>query len=623
MAEIKILDRAVIEQIAAGEVIERPASIIKELLENAVDAGASRVDIVVEHGGLSLIRITDNGSGISQDELILAVTRHATSKITKSEDLYSIGTMGFRGEALASIAACSRFKISSSDIGDGMGWSLPVIGGIADELEPVTHLKGTTIEVADLFFNLPARKKFLKSEKAETMAVTKIIEQVILAFPAISFTATVNGKRYYDVPQVDTIRMRIAQISGSDFASKLIHCRAETDEMSADIFISPPEQARKRPRYQNLYVNLRKIESDSITFGIREAFSRFLDGTYKPDWFCYLDVDPMKIDVNVHPTKQKIKFDDEKSIFSFAFRAVKNGITLNREEEFEVLRETTSAGMEVTSYATEDRKPTQFQASTEEPREVKIHTFGAPDKSFTPQESFSFTSPEKPRDEGVMQTSIPLSLTKSPELVGESQIAGEAVPDAVWESIGCFQVHRRYIVTPVKDGVMLIDQHAAHERVLYEQVLNGLVNESVTSQSLLYPITFDLPPEEKEILLSMREFFERTGFEIQDFGGNSVAVSAVPAAGSMKSTQVKDSIEEMLNQFIEEDDETILSSSHRRFAASYACGAAIKFGHEMPQEEMNSLIHQLFAAENPNICPHGRPTIIKLTLDELAKRFLR
>lgn len=622
MAQIKILDRAVIEQIAAGEVIERPASIIKELLENSIDAGATRVDIVVEHGGLSLIKITDNGCGITKDELTLAVTRHATSKISEAKDLYSIGTMGFRGEALASIAAVSRFKVSSSEIGDGMGWCQPVTGGVAGDLEPVSHLKGTTIEVADLFFNLPARKKFLKTEKAETMAVSRIIEQVILSFPSVHFTAKINGKRSYDVPQVDTIRMRIAQVAGSDLASKLVHCRAETDEMTADIFISPPEQARKRPRYQNLYVNLRKIESDSVTFGIREAFSRFLDGTYKPDWFCYLDVDPAKIDVNVHPTKQKIKFDDEKSIFSFVFRAVKNGMTIHREEQFEVVRETTSAGMEVVSYPTEParRGSTSFTA---EPREVKIHTFGAP-AGEPVREPVIYTTPERPREEGVMQTSIPLALTGGDSAeVGDLNMHGTGIPGAVWESINCFQLHRRYIVTPVKDGVMLIDQHAAHERILYEQVLNGLAEGAVPSQQLLYPITFELPPEEKEILLSMREFFETTGFEIQDFGGNSVAVSAVPATGTIKSTQVKDSIEEMLQQFIEEDDDTILSSSHRRFAASYACGAAIKFGHEMPQEEMNSLIHQLFAVENPNICPHGRPTIIKLTLDELAKRFLR
>ncbi len=622
MGKIQILERSVIEQIAAGEVVERPASIIKELLENCIDSGATRIDIVVEHGGLTQIKITDNGSGIPKDELLLAVTRHATSKIDKATDLYSIGTMGFRGEALASIAATSLFKISSSDIGDGMGWVQPVEGGIAGKLEPVSHLKGTTIEVKDLFYNLPARKKFLKTEKSETMAVTRVIEQVILAFPSIHFTAMVNGKRYFDTPQVDTVRMRLAQVIGSDLASKLIHCRAETDEMSADIFISPPDSARKRSRYQNLYVNLRKIESDSVTFGIKEAFSRYIEGTYKPDWFCYLDIDPAKIDVNVHPTKQKIKFDDEKTIFSFMFRAVKNGISIHRDEQFEIVKETSSSGLEVLSYpTTPNTAPAQDESHTSEPREVIIQQFNP--KSESPTSTFQFTSPEKQKTDAVMQTSIPLHAGRAPQNIGDATSLGENVPNSVWESINCFQLHKRYIVTPVKDGVMLIDQHAAHERVLYEQTLNGLVDTAVVSQPLLYPITFDLPPDEKEILLSLREFFTKTGFDIQDFGGTTVAVSAVPAVGSIKSSQVKDSIEEMLQQFIDEDDNTILSSSHRRFAASYACGAAIKFGHEMPQEEMNSLIHQLFAAENPNICPHGRPTIIKLTLEELGKRFLR
>ncbi len=621
MGQIKVLDQAVIEQIAAGEIIDRPASIIKELLENAIDAGATRIDIAVEHGGLALIRITDNGCGIPQEELILAVTRHATSKITQSTDLYSIGTMGFRGEALASVAAVSRFKISSSDIGDGMGWCLPVDGGIPGSLEPVNHLRGTSIEVTDLFYNLPARKKFLKSEKSETMAITRILEQIVLAFPSIQFTATVNGKRYLELPQVDTIRMRIAQVAGSDIASKLIHCRAETEDMSVDLFIAPPEQARSRPRYQNLYVNLRRIESDSVNSGIRESYSRFIESSFRPDWFCYLDVDPSKIDVNVHPTKQQIRFDDEKGIFSFLYRAVKNGMTIFREEQFAPIEETSSGGMNVISYPTQEPPSDRSSFSVAEPRSTTIHSFGTANSQ--PRPSFQFTPPQKLRDEGAMQTSIPLSLGSNDKKIGGTIERGNIIPEMVYEQINCFQVHKRYVVTPVKDGMMLIDQHAAHERILYEQCLNGLASNTVESQQLLYPITFELPSEEKEILLTMREFFEKTGFEIQDFGGNTVAVSAVPATGTFKSTHVKDSIEEMLHQFIDEDDETILSSSHRRFAASYACGAAIKFGHEMPQQEMNALIHQLFASENPNICPHGRPTIIKLTLDELGKRFLR
>ncbi len=597
MGHIKVLDRAVIEQIAAGEVIDRPASIIKELLENAIDAGATRIDIAVEHGGLALIRITDNGSGIAQDELILAVTRHATSKITQS-----------------------TFKISSSDIGDGMGWSLPVEGGIPLSIEPCNHLRGTSVEVRDLFYNLPARKKFLKSEKSETMAITRIVEQVVLAFPSIQFTATINGKRYFDLPQVDTIRMRIAQVAGSEIASKLVHCRAETDDMAVDIFIAPPEQARSRPRYQNLYVNLRRIESDSVNSGVRESYSRFIESSFRPDWFCYLDIDPAKIDVNVHPTKQQIRFDDEKGIFSFLYRAVKNGMTIFRDEQFEPIEETSSGGLKIISYPTLEPSHSQSLA---EPKESTIRSFQSPSTPLTPRPTLAFTSPERVREQSVMQTSIPLSLGSSETRVGVSSGHGATIPETVYEQINCFQVHKRYIVTPVKDGVMMIDQHAAHERILYEQCLNGLVSNTVESQQLLYPITFELPAEEKDILLTMREFFEKTGFEIQDFGGNTVAVYAVPATGTFKSTHVKDSIEEMLHQFIEEDDETILSSSHRRFAASYACGAAIKFGHDMPQQEMNSLIHQLFGSENPNICPHGRPTIIKLTLDELGKRFLR
>ena len=619
MGKIKALDKSVVEQIAAGEVVERPASILKELVENSIDAGATYIDIVVEHGGLSYLKITDNGLGIDPEDLELAVTRHATSKISKASDLYSIGTLGFRGEALASISSVSNFKISSSSSADGMGWSLPVVGGVLGEKEPCSHLRGTTIEVSDLFYNLPARKKFLKTEKSESMALTKVIEQVAISHPTIRFTATFNGKKKFDLPAVEDIRLRIAQVAGSEIASSLIHCRAESDEMGCDIFITPPELSRKRARFQYLYVNLRKIESDSVTFGIREAYSRFIEGTHKPDWFCFLDIDPAKIDVNVHPTKQKIKFDDEKSIFSFTFRAVKNGITIQREDEYKIVKETSSSGLEVTSYPTKESTNT---GEVQEEREIKVTTFDRDSIKDKESGTFSFTPPPVEKNESVMQTSIPLALSNSQE-IGNSGSKGESVPEAVWESINCFQIHKRYIVTPVKDGVMLIDQHAAHERILYEKTLKSLVDEQIPSQQLLYPITLDLPSDEKEILLALRDFFYKSGFEIQDFGGNSIAISGVPATGVIKSTQVKDSIEEMLQQFIDEDDDTILSSSHRRFAASYACGAAIKFGHKMSTEEMNSLIHQLFSCDNPNICPHGRPTIVKLTLDELAKRFLR
>jgi DNA mismatch repair protein MutL len=609
MNKIKQLSKLVVEQIAAGEVVERPASIIKELLENSIDAGASRVDIVADSGGLSRIKISDNGSGIEKDELILAVTRHATSKIEKADDLYSIGTMGFRGEALASSSAVSRFLLSSSTIGDGMGWQIDVNGGEIGGLSPVQHLKGTTVECTDLFYNLPARKKFLKTERAEKMAISKVIQQVILAFPSIHFTGTLDGKKSYDFPAVDRSRTRIAQVAGSSMAAKLVHCRVETDDLCADLFISRPEEAQKQPRFKELFVNLRKIDNRSVIAAVNQGFSRFITSSLKPNWFLYLDINPAKIDVNVHPTKAEIKFDDEKSIFSLVYRLVQKSITDNRNSEFSA----EPASDQETAYPTSN-SITSFSEVSER-KSVSIHSFPGTE-NFEQQKSVKYTNPNLGE---VFQTNIPLIS----ESTGSGTEERGVLAESVWDSIPCFQIHKRYIIAPVNEGMLLIDQHAAHERILYERVLNDLNIGGVDSQQLLFPTTIELSPVEKETLLTMREMFEKSGFEIQDFGGNTVAVSAVPATGFVKSTQVRDAIFEMLSQFEDEKAPEILSSLHRHFAASYACAAAIKFGKELPKEEMNSLLSSLFSCENSNICPHGRPTVTKITLQELSKRFLR
>ena len=323
MPQIKLLAKNVVEQIAAGEVIERPSSIVKELLENSIDSGADKITIIFDNGGISRIKITDNGCGIEKDELTLAITPHATSKITKAEDLYSVSTMGFRGEALASIASASKFSISSSTTNDGGGYKISVDGGNAGEIEPIAHVKGTSVECLDLFFNLPARKKFLKTEKSERLSILTTVEQVFIAFPTIHFTCIADGKKVYDVPATTDHRVRISQLAGTEFAQDLIYCRNEINDMSAEIYICPPSQAKPKPKFQNLYVNLRKIDNNSVSMAVRESFSRFVSAYgNKPSWFCFLDIEPSKIDVNVHPTKQMIKFDDERALFSFIFRTI-------------------------------------------------------------------------------------------------------------------------------------------------------------------------------------------------------------------------------------------------------------------------------------------------------------
>ncbi|MGM0443855.1 MAG: DNA mismatch repair endonuclease MutL [Fibrobacterota bacterium] len=619
MNKIHILEDRVVEHIAAGEVIERPASVVKELVENSIDAGATKIDISVEEGGLALIRVSDNGDGIARDDLARALRRHATSKIRSEKDLFSISTMGFRGEALASISTVCRFSLSSSNVGDGLGWQLTSEGGvISGEPQPVEHLQGTTIECRDMFFNTPARRKFLKTVRGETMAVTKTIEQILLSFPGIHFRAHINGRKRYDIPAVNTPLLRIAQIGGTELADDLIHCHAHREGMSADIFINSPANVQSRPRYQSLFVNLRRINNAGVSHAVRESYSTFISGHLKPNWFCYLDIDPDRIDVNVHPTKAEIKFDNQREIFSFIYHAVQEGVGTS-------LRESYSENVPPPVDSVND----QGQAGTSAP----LATVREDSRTLL----HSFPDPQNPHPNTGEPTSTPRILKKrnSAQNSGETQTRmnfisaddsgrGSYSPDqGVTGTIPCYQIHKRYIISPVREGMILIDQHAAHERVLYEKVMKELDAGGTDSQQLLFPVTLSLTPHEKDLLLEIRNLFEQTGFEVKDFGGNSVAVSAVPARGFVKSTQVKDALQEMLTAYQEESDHSLLSSVHKRFAASYACGAAIKFGRELREEEMSSLMNSLFACKNPHICPHGRPTITKISLDELKKRFLR
>jgi len=603
MPEIKLLAKNVVEQIAAGEVIERPSSIVKELLENAIDSGANKISVIFDNGGISRIKIIDNGSGIAGDQLLLAITPHATSKISSAEDLYAVSTMGFRGEALASIASACKFTLSSSTTNDGAGFKISSNGGEVTDVEPTAQIKGTSVECLDLFFNLPARKKFLKSEKSEKMSILSVVEQVFAAFPTIHFTCTADGKKLYDIPAVDNHKLRISQLAGTEFANDLIYCRNEIADMSAEIYICSPAEAKSRPKYQNLYVNLRKIDNNAVSTAVRESFSRFISAYgNKPSWFCFLDIEPSKIDVNVHPTKQMIKFDDEKSLFSFIFRTIFNELETYQKNSLNPLQ-----NQRVMTNYTQAETPKE-NLSVEEPQENKYQLFVN-------------TKYEEKKPQAA-QISMPLvSVVSEDDADGNLLGMGMNFDKNIWETIPCFQIHNRYIAVSVSDGLLLIDQHAAHERVLYEKILDNM-ETGIETQTLIFPIVMELKSYEKETLLSVQELFFKAGFDIKDFGGNTIAIYSQPVDFS-RENQVKEAILDMIEQFLQESNSAILSNIQRHFAASYACGVAVKFGNILQNKEMNSLLTALFSTKNPHICPHGRPTFSKISLAEIGKRFLR
>jgi len=632
---IELLPLPVVEKIAAGEVVERPAAVLKELIENSIDAGATRIDITVEDAGFSLMKVSDNGCGMSDADLGMSVMRHATSKIRTASDLFSIATMGFRGEALASIAAVSRMSVASSDNNSGLGHEITVDGGAAREIKPLSHLRGTTITVKDLFFNVPARKKFMKTVRGEHIAIVKILEQIAIPFPSVHFTALIDGKKVLDAPVSVSLQDRICAIAGNELSRDLIECVYENESYGVRAFVSTPEKMCAKPRFQSLYVNLRRIDNDSVTAAVRKAFAQFLGHGNRPAFFCFLDIDPKRVDVNVHPTKQQIKFDDESGLFSFIYRAVKDGLKVAgvtaedlSADSYEHIHGVNSSGI-YPAQAYADRKNSAFAV-----REINADndTYNSGGSPF----DFSNEKAYLKDDDGSVQTILNFPgvfsenkiLSSGDKPVEISSNSGDQAlineikePHHLLELITCFQIHGMFILAPIKNGILLIDQHAAHERVLYEQALNSFQASAPVSQQLLFPIVLELSMAEKAVLLSGNEYFNNLGFEIGDFGDGAVSVGALPAF--LKDGEAQSTIREMVRYLLDGRNPSSFNDPQKRFAAAFACGAAIKSGQKLSQDEMNGLLNSLFSTDNPYTCPHGRPTIVRISVDELARRFLR
>lgn len=646
---IEVLPQLVVEKIAAGEVIERPASVLKELIENAVDAGATAIHAAIDDAGFSRISVADNGSGMSEADLGKSLLAHATSKIRSADDLFAIATMGFRGEALASIAAVSRISVASSDGTTGLGHEISADGGERGATRPIAHAQGTTIEVRDLFFNVPARKKFMKSSRGEQSALVRVVEQVAVPFPEIHFTLTVDGRRMLDFPSVDGPLARIGAIGGADFAQGLIACENSRPGLDAEVFVSSPQNLTARPRFQSLYVNLRRVDNDSVTFSIREAFSQFISSQFRPSFFCFLTIDPSSVDVNVHPTKQQVKFEDERSLFGFIFSAVKKGLGARQPVVSDIFGSAEKPGpvhppLDTPAQNTDRAVQERMGFPVREP--LNVNRFSVPgdarnevslkadvaanpeDPSASPEQTSQYGNSGMP--EGMSgQTIIPFPNAfagneKAIDTGNENSVSlakDQEDISAPWDLISCYQIHEMYILAPIKNGILLIDQHAAHERVLFEQALEDSARGRSASQQLLFPVIIELPLHEKAVVTSGLGFFTAFGFEISDFGGNALSVSAIPFF--MRTGDVDDTVHSMVRYLLEEKERDAISETEKRFAAAFACGAAIKAGQKLSQEEMNALVNSLFAAKNPYTCPHGRPTLVRLSLDELSRRFLR
>ncbi len=609
MPRICQLPTSVINKIAAGEVIERPASVVKELLENSLDAGATRIDIVVEKGGAESIRITDNGCGIAVEQLSLAVASHATSKIADADDLFRVETLGFRGEALASIAEISRFVLRSRPADCEAGAELEVVGGRAEPIRPAGCPIGTSIEVRQLFFNVPVRHKFMRTTQTEMSHITEAVTRLAIAYPQVHFTLTHGGRLIHDLPPVENLRDRVATIFGTDLAESLIEIHSTDDSVSLSGYVANPTQSRGNNRMQYLFLNGRFIRDRSLQHALGEAYrGLLLTGRY-PISFLHLELSPAKVDVNVHPTKMEVRFQDGGRIYSQLLGTLRS----------KFLTTDLVARGAVPTQTTEITADNEVAASTPATSELfdwaKQQLSPSAGPATSPGESSSL-HPFKPYADG--GNLAPAETSSSAVRIDPPTAGYVPAPHA---SSRALQIHDRYLVVENEEGLEVIDQHALHERILYELLRDKVLSGAIERQRLLVPEPVDLASSEAAAVLENRELLAKIGVEIEPFGGETVLVSAYPAM--LANFSPADVLRGLAEQLQTEGSKPAVRDLLDELMHMIACKAAVKYGDSLTPEEVTALLDQRHLAQDHHHCPHGRPTALVFTREQLDRQFKR
>lgn len=612
---IKLLPDHVANQIAAGEVVQRPASVVKELLENAIDAAATSVKLVVKDAGKTLIQVIDDGKGMSDIDARLCFDRHATSKIQNAEDLFNLHTKGFRGEALASIAAIAHVELKTKTEDTEVGTHITIEGSKVITQEVAVVPKGTTLSVKNLFFNIPARRNFLKSNPVETRHIIDEFHRVALAHPHVAFKMIHNGSDVFDLP-ISNVRQRIVNIFGNKANEKLVPVTEETEIVKVDGFVLKPEYAKKSRGEQFFFVNDRFIKSAYLNHAVVSAFEGLIkDGTH-PGYFLYLEVPPNSIDINIHPTKTEIKFDDEHSIYAMLRATIKHG--LGQFSIAPVLDFNKDAGFD-----------TPYEYSKKDPVAPVIEV----DKSFNPFKDGTSSNPGKVayrKETTTAWESLYVGLKDdAPVLDTEAFTNIRLESDEVTGSLfteekthtgqTSFQIQNKYIVSAVKSGMMVIHQHLAHQRILYEELLKNMTVQEAVSQQLLFPVEVQFSKPKIDLLASIKEQLEHTGFVFSSWKEETIGISGIPAG--VKDSSVEGILEHLLNDLEHEVPEAGFSQNDL-LAKSLAKNLAIKTGTAMEREEQEHLIHQLFACKEPSISPDNRPVLVMLNANDLDKKFM-
>ncbi|MEZ5171971.1 MAG: DNA mismatch repair endonuclease MutL [Bacteroidia bacterium] len=599
---IQLLPEHVANQIAAGEVVQRPASVVKELMENAVDAGADSIQLIIKDGGRTLVRVIDNGCGMNEFDARLCFARHATSKIRKADDLWEIRTMGFRGEAMASIAAVAQVEMTTRIKGEELGTQIHIEGSEVKNLEACACPEGTSISVKNLFYNVPARRNFLKSNPVETRHIIDEFQRVALAFPGIAFSMNNNGQEVYRLPAAGgNFKQRIAGLFGNTWNEKLLAVNEETSVIRISGFIGKPEAARKTRGEQFFFINNRFVKSSYFNHAVSAAFQDLIPADSFPVYFIRFEIDPSHIDVNIHPTKTEVKFEDERSVYAILKSAIRKAI----------------ASFSLSPTLDFDNEPA-FDIPLPGRKEVK-----APEIIVNPDYNPFSQGYSRPATQFSESAFSRMSRARWEDLDDRPQQAPAqqqtAFSDAETESSRPFQLHNRYICKQVKSGMMIIDLKRARERITYEKLIDSFSNHKHrASQQLLFPVQKEFQPGDYTLLNALMPDLYELGFEMNEFGPNTLAIYGIPAAlGDAEPEQLLD---ELLEQF-RSDEQNPGINAHEKMAMSFARCSSGTHIHSLSPEAMLATIERLFSCQNPNYTPGGKTIVQLITMDEIRNKF--
>lgn len=613
---IHLLPDSIANQIAAGEVVQRPASVVKELMENSIDAGASKIHLLIKEGGKTLIQVIDDGKGMSESDARLCFERHATSKLRTTEDLFNIRTLGFRGEAMASIAAVAQVELKTKRAEDETGIQIHIEGSKITKQEPVATTDGSCIAVKNLFFNVPARRNFLKSNPVELKHIIEEFQRVALANPQIAFTLTQNDLEIHNLP-VGKLSQRIVHIFGKNYQKQLATVEEETELVKIHGYIGRPESAKRTRGDQYFFANNRFIKHHYLHHAVVDAFQGMLQDKMHPFYVIFMEIEPKHIDINVHPTKTEIKFDDERTIYAIMKSAIKkalgtHNLTPSIDFEQDINFGIATAGKR--DYGNE-KPPFEIpmpRQSTSTPQQKhnqdnwsKLYNgFDQPDRDHV------LRSDIVPENQPIQETIKLGSQVNSRQTTDEDKLQKQT--DIT------FQVQQRFIVTQVKSGMILVDQQAAHERILFEKYLAQQEKKRGASQQFLFPQQVELSMTDYALVQELNEEIKALGFAFDDFGGNTIVINGIPT--DTVAGNEKELFEGFLDQFKLNKSQLKLND-RENLARSLAKKSAIKHGKKLNSEEMSSLVDELFGCENPNYAPNGNLTFVILDLDTITSYF--